>query len=493
MKQLGNKLLIIILIIGVVYRISLTLLAPPTVIVDDSGGISNSEPLANPFKMPLFYSALSVLPEQHILTLVLGVLTLPLLYLVCKEFFSERVSLYATLFLAFLPKHAYMGAVNTPIIATTFFGMLALYLMVLAQRKGFPALLLLGSGASAALGFLMDFPGIVVPGILFFYVLLQKEVPLKKRAKVLVIFLIPTILAVIWYVVTMLPLFGPMLAHTGTNEYFTQPYSPPEQALRFGAYSYFDFWWHARGFDTEAQVLSFIGSVTGVVPVFVWALTVWIVGTVVLSMMILVGIRLCRREWREDKHLLLLLWLGLYLLFWVAIMLLGGGIMTRHIHPIMIAVSVFFGIGMAKKDKKIVRILVVLSFLVVMGTSLVHAVYLHERVDAFYGPATEWIEDNVAQDDLLLVVEPPYPWEVTTRYNAVFATMEYIEKGAYNEADYIYVSSYKVGQDISERGDIANALLDALNESGRFEQVFYYKSKGFFSRDVWVRIYKNNG
>lgn len=490
-----NKILLIMVVIGAIYRLVLAGLAPPTTVVESPGEVlSRFETTEwNPFRMPLFYLILGALPEQHIFTLALGILTLPLLYLLCIEFFSEKISLYSVLFLALLPKHAYMGSTNTPIIAAIFFGLLSLYLLIRAERRGFPIKMVIASGVSATFGYLMDFPGIIVPGILLFYVFSRKQLTSKGKTRVIVVFLIPVLIAVAWHLISMQHLFGPMLENAGMTVYFSESYSPIEKTLRLGGYSYFDFWWHARGFDTEVQLLSFIGSVVKVVPIFVWALALWVVATVILGMLVLLGISSCLRKLEGGGVILLFLWLGFYLVFWVSIVLIGGGIMVRHIFPIIVAVSIFFGVGMARKDTKITRILVVSALSVLVLTSLIHAVYLNERVQAFYGPASEWIEKNIARDEKILAVGLPYPWGISMEYDLIYASGENIDEGIYEEVNYIYLSSYKVGQEGSGRDELVSHLLDILNESSRFELVFDYKSSGYFSKDVWVEIYKNYG
>jgi hypothetical protein len=129
---------------------------------------------------------------------------------------------------------------------------------------------------------------------------------------------------------------------------FTNPesYSLFEKIFWYNAYSFFDFWWHTRGFDRERGIEALINSLQGFLgslfPVYLFG---WAGITLILTSLIVAGISAWLYR-RRSVDLLFISWIVAYILLW-NYKNLGwtGGFQTRHVFPIFPAFCIAFGVG----------------------------------------------------------------------------------------------------------------------------------------------------
>ncbi|QZP37088.1 glycosyltransferase family 39 protein [Halobaculum magnesiiphilum] len=351
---------------------------------------------------------------------------------VCQRIFSSQISIIgAVAFYAFYPKIIVMSGRGLAEVASVAFVVIGVWLFLRAEASGQLISYLL-SGIAFTLAYLMFIPAVVV-GILFsifaaWRVFIYKRY-FKKGMIQVTTFIIPPFLTGISYLV-----FGPIrevigLFSSEQGSYFAYPlfinnYGPIERLARYTAYSYFDFWWHLRGFDTEQNILSTIDmllSFTGPLG------PIYLVGyfgiTIILSALIILGIRNLKGSSSiNGLRGLVLLWLGTYFILY-NLKNLGwiGVFQTRQIFPIFPAICIVFGSGLAAitgsrigegaskilssiDTRQAVTVCVLVLFIPLLINAGIHGVFLTDNFkEGKVQPANALIDSTDPNNDIVVL------------------------------------------------------------------------------------------
>lgn len=321
-----------------------------------------------PSRSPFYdvFSAILYIPTDPILgiravtvfSLLVSVLSVPAMFIVARRLFDYRVAVFSTIFYAFYPKLLVLTGQGFPEAAGT--GILVLSLFALIDRSG-SIRGTVSAGIGVTLAYLTYIPAVLF-GIYTGLFLIGQQVfsdglnlnGIRERFRSIIAYTIFP-----FAVGTLYILFGPVQKVFETASggggvggsyagIFVNPstYSPAEKTIRYIGYHFFDFWWHMRGFDGESGVLRIIqqtGNFLGH-----WSAVFflgWGVITVILSIVIVVGfIRMVNCRTRASVYIagILVLYIAVDTyrnLGW------AGGLQVRHILPIILPVSLCFGMG----------------------------------------------------------------------------------------------------------------------------------------------------
>jgi hypothetical protein len=143
--------------------------------------------------------------------------------------------------------------------------------------------------------------------------------------------------------------YGPLLNDLPDNysaPLFANEYTLLGKIARYPAYTFFDFWWHTRGFDNESGIIRIIANVKGLFgSLFPVYFIMWSLITVTLTTFIVFGlIRLSRQRGIVSRFMFF--WAVLYI---IVKLVENGGFtgtyQTRHLIPVFPAFVVAFGVG----------------------------------------------------------------------------------------------------------------------------------------------------
>jgi hypothetical protein len=290
---------------------------------------------------------------------------LPMFYLGVRELFDRRSALYALILFAFYPKILVMTAGALPEVASASFAAMSLYPLAKVVGGSGRRVSALG-GVLATLSFLMFDPAVAFLGLSMVYLYAARADSWFDKSAIdgqLLAFVTPGAVFGGLYLFV-----GPFASAirvgtggdagfgTGTRELFINPesLSLAEKAVRFVAYSYFDFWWHIRGFDTEGMILTFVGNIEGFLGA---SYPVLLAGWAALTLALTAGIVLGFTQLSRSHSLVsrfVLLWIASYVVLYL-LTNLGwlGAFQTRHVFPVFPAISIAFGVGAAQASELI--------------------------------------------------------------------------------------------------------------------------------------------
>lgn len=378
--------------------------------------ISNFEGY-KPSRMPFFdvFSAGLYIVFDNILgykaltlfTLSISCLSLPIFYSAVRRLFTEQVALPALTLFALYPKFLFLIGRGMPEAVAA--GFIAISLYGLARGLESEQIRWYTVAGFTALMAYMMFISAVLYGVIVAIFLYIRHIQSDKNVYHLIpqtsfwaFSILPGIVGVIYLI------YGPLETMIRTGgiskvSLFIDPtaYGLLEKAGRYFSYTYFDFWWHTRGFDTEVGIIPTITSLSN----FFGSLSLvyfsgWIVITGILSLIILYGLVLLIRQ-RKPTGLLIF---SIVLIYVVAFnyrnMGWAGAFQTRHVFPVFPAICVCFGIGaaqvIAKYDKRslssilpselpnmklVLNVTAILLLTVLVLNGGVQALILAEKVD----------------------------------------------------------------------------------------------------------------
>ncbi|MFX1519288.1 MAG: ArnT family glycosyltransferase [Promethearchaeota archaeon] len=192
-----NLFLIMLIILGLALRM-MHLDGPP--VWDEAYYITHSEEIKlNPFKHPVWgghpplYAYLlfgvhylfgSSIFAYRMLSVVLGTLTIIVVFYFGKLLYDETIGVFAAFILSILPPHVIMSRLIMMDIILTFFSILALYGWIAGEMKDSRILMIFGS-LSGVCAILTKEPGILIPIIFILWCLLQRKFSLYNALAVL--------------------------------------------------------------------------------------------------------------------------------------------------------------------------------------------------------------------------------------------------------------------------------------------------------------------
>jgi hypothetical protein len=145
--------------------------------------------------------------------------------------------------------------------------------------------------------------------------------------------------------------YGPLLSDLPDSysaSLFIDDYTLLGNTIRYIGYTFFDFWWHTRGFDNESGIIRLLTNVESLFgTLFPIYLIGWALITVTITVIIVFGlVRLSRQRGVVPRFVVG--WAGLYVLIklienagW------SGTFQTRHLIAVFPAFVVAFGVGVS--------------------------------------------------------------------------------------------------------------------------------------------------
>jgi hypothetical protein len=285
-------------------------------------------------------------------TLVLSVLSVPLFFAAVTWFFDRRVALFSTVFYGFYPKFVVFTAIGMPDAAAVSLLVVALYAIARGERTD-RVVWFSVAGVFALLAWLMQISAVLAAMLFTTYVYSWGIKGYDDR----ILNLVPNVKTVAVsapsFVVGVLfllfgPTFGEIRALTGRNYLFTtQAYSLAERAIRYIAHVHIDFWWHLQGWDSAGGLWLFVDLFRDL---FGWFFPLyaagWLLVTLTLTAIVVVGVATLAPNWRSRRSLLVLAWIAVYaVLFNVRNFGWSGSFRTYHVFALVPAVAIAFGLG----------------------------------------------------------------------------------------------------------------------------------------------------
>jgi len=322
--------------------------------------ISNFESY-KPSRMPFFdvLSAAVYLPVRDLLgyrgltlfTLLISCCSVPAFYSAARRLLEKRVALYGLILFALYPKQLFLVGRGLPESVSVACIVFSLYWLSKGLDHG--TLQSYGvAGVFALLAYLMFVPavlvGIGVTAFLYVRSVINEDryVPSPES----IVYATPSAIVGVLYL-----LFGPVrtLVETGginKVSLFVTPesYGVVEKTLRYLGYTFFDFWWHTRGFDQEAGIQPTIRSLIDffgpIAPLYILG---WVAVTGVLTVAVFAGV--WKLLW--NQRLVGILIVGILVIYvglfnyrnigW------AGAFQTRHVFPLFPFLCSAFGAGAA--------------------------------------------------------------------------------------------------------------------------------------------------
>lgn len=375
MNRLFSRRALAIILLGLIARIVIFWIYPPSwklhaafnvetlgvlkYISNFQGYKPSRMPFFDVFALAFYYPLSGVLGAKALSTfnMVVSVLSIPFFYLTAKKYITEVGAVFALTIFALYPKLIVMSVTGLPEVASVGFVVISLNFATVAveseDRKSRLRILSL-SGFFSMMSFLMYVPTVlysILLGLYIFKCTLSTYSPYSEKKAIIienVSYNIAPLIGGLSYA-----FFGPIrqvLNSVAANDLsvFTNPeaYSVIEKFFWYISYSYFDFWWHLRGFDRERGIRPLIGSLQSFLGEwFSLYISGWIGITLLLSILVLVGIVVLLKSERRGS-VLFATWIVAYVIVfnyknmgWV------GGFQTRHVFPIFPALAIAFGFG----------------------------------------------------------------------------------------------------------------------------------------------------
>lgn len=319
-----------------------------------------------PSRMPFFdvlaaasyavFSPLLGLKGLLVATVVLAVVAIAAFYLAVESLYGERVATPAAVLFALYPKFVTLTSTGLAEAASISFLALALYAFVHAREtdrlREYAT-----AGFLAASSFAMFTPA-VAAGVLLAALLYLEGVRTRLADRSVARALLPSdrlaaysaIPGVFGVVYLWVGPVSELLADVSADRLsvFVDPaaHSLASKVFWYLAYSFFDFWWHTRGFDRERGIRPLLNSLEGFLgPAFPVYMLGW--AAIALGLSLLVGVGIVRLlDRRRAVDVLLLAWIAVYVLAYNYKNLgFVGGFQTRHVSAVFPALCIAFGLG----------------------------------------------------------------------------------------------------------------------------------------------------
>lgn len=357
------------------------------------------------------------------------IIAIPSFYIAVSRLYNERIAVPAAILFALYPKYVVMTSSGLPEAASISFVAVTMYAFSAGRASNNPRHYLL-AGVFAMLSMSMFVSSVafaVILALFIYFTDVRDRLPMKSvlalipTRKQLAFSLVPGVFGVSYLI------FGPvssLLSDVSANRrsLFVDPsgYTFVEKLFRFHAYSFFDFWWHTRGFDREQGILPLLISLKRffgeLFPIY---LSGWIMITVGFTVIIVIGLVMAARR-RQSLDVFLLCWVLVYISAYLYKNLgFIGGLQTRHISAVVPALCVAFGIGTVQlmrwvrnqevrllssvQASKVISVLLIIGLSVLLVNGAVHgSIESHKQDEGITRPVMDVIE--IIGDDSVGVV-----------------------------------------------------------------------------------------
>lgn len=285
--------------------------------------------------------------------LIVSVVSLPYLYEAAKGLFNQRTAVFSLVLYAFYPKLLVLGAWGMAEVGTVGFIVFTLFAIERAinteQIEWY-----LSAGLFAALA------NITYLSTVMFIVCLSVGLYLRSLRRPPSFSIHQLVPDRKWWAYSFLPgifgllylRYGPLLSDLPDNysePLFIGDYTLLGNAVHYIGYTFFDFWWHTRGFDNESGIIRIINNIEILLgPLFSVYFIGWSLITVTITVIIVFGLIRLSRQRGFIPHFFVG-WAVLYVLVklienagW------SGTFQTRHLIAVFPAFVVAFGFGISR-------------------------------------------------------------------------------------------------------------------------------------------------
>jgi len=479
LKNNYTKLAILVIIVGILIRFILVI--PYHVAGDACWYLSAARFMAENFRIPLyehlgrgqpfwsppifhiiaamFYKIFSIFGSNaaefgiKLVSPIFGSLSLIFTYKIFRKIFDEKISLYALIFITFLPMSIDYGVFSYADSVLMFFVVASIYFALINR--------IFLSGLFLALASLTKYTGLcAIPVILYVIYIKNKKLFLKKSIMALAI---TGVLASPWYIRNWIYLNNPV--YPILNSVFG--------GIKMGAiYSGFDF---SRLLSINTIIVPFLetfgvpdGNVSHFtffnIPFLPLILILWLSGTLIFIIPIFFGFNI-----KRNKKNMALTWFGPYALAGILHTLNVGWSIARRILPAYPSLAFFWGKGLDNiaKKTKYKKIIFSLLTLIICGFVLTEFIKITLAANEwnFYEKDFEWVKLNTEENAIFMAGGQCLGYNLHRQ--VLYPSEENIVK-----SDYILVNqNFRVDKKAIISRDILN-LIDKKN----FKEVYQNKA-----------------
>lgn len=336
---------------------------------------------------------------------ILGLLTLIFVFKLVKRIANEKIALYTTSFMAFIPINVFLNYIIYLDGPVAFFAVASIYYLI--RRKFFMASLFVGLAGLANISFVALFPVCA-------YVLWReyKENIKNLSLSFLRFFSVVFIVSLPWYVRNWLTFGNPVWPwfrfFIGGADVINLPinqFSPSFDIVSTIVYSYLALFGVPDG---NYRTFFFFD-----IPFIKYLIVIWLIGTLVF-LVPLVFFRNKNEILHKKNFKIIIVWLISYLLYMILTSsVLSGVTYLRYALPALTAFAIFWSIGLFILNKKVNRLkkgrmlwIGIISVLVVIivgfSFSEIIKTKLAKKEWDRYKEDFEWIKENTPKESLML-------------------------------------------------------------------------------------------
>jgi len=361
---------------------------------DENIGRSRFEPF---WPSPLFHIAAaffySMLGEfgLKLTPFIFGSLSLIVSYLISRKFLNEKQTFYAALFMSFLPIGIDYSVLGYPESAIAFFTILSVYFAV--SKKFFL------SGMSAGLALLSKFTGFFAIPALLFLAYRNSKSKNEKIKNIAFVAIIPLVISLPWFIRNWVLLGNPIWPFL--NFIFN--------GLQQESYSNFSLVNFARPSTYIITYLGFFGVPDGQLKAFfffdvpyIWLLIlVFAIATFIFILPLFFGFK------KNNKYSFIYIFLASFAVLLLLFELNVRPAVSRIVLPAIFGLSIIYGIGMDKLQRKYAnagKILLMLTIAITVGFIAAEVVKFKLASDSWkaYNEDFDWVKANLPKNAVLL-------------------------------------------------------------------------------------------
>jgi 4-amino-4-deoxy-L-arabinose transferase-like glycosyltransferase len=429
-----TKISILVILTGIVLRIALASIYH--VSGDACWQLSNSIFIAENQKLPLFeqfgrdepfwapplfhlaaasiYGASSFLSTNlanfmiKMLSPILGSLTLVFFFLIARRLLDKKTAFYSVLFLAFIPLHIDYSVFSYVDGAVTFLAVLSVYFAVKNN--------IVSASITAGLAILTKYNGIFIVPVLL-YIIYSNNNNKKQLWNYTILFMIISgALGSIWFIRNWIFLGNPVWPFLNDIFIGFEVKSFAESGV--GSINFLNL------FSLNALVSIYLG-IFGVpdgnintlfffqIPYLKIFLALWLAGTIIFSIPILVGL-----VSKKLKHKnLLYIWLGSFIILILLYVLNASWSVARFLLPALPALAIIWAHGFVKIENKFIKLKKIIStvlILLIIGFALSLFLKIGFAANAwnFYNDDFEWVKSNTDKNSIFLSGSQCIPYNI---------------------------------------------------------------------------------
>jgi len=418
--------------------------------IAENGKIPLFEPIGRPvfWPPPLFHLIASSFYTFNIsiklISPIFGCLTLIYTFLTAKKLFNSKIAFYSIIFLSFIPIFLYHSSIPYMATMVCFFVTASAYHLLNNQ--------VLFSGIFAGLALSTKFTGFFIFPLSLTILVInysrKRSLFIKKTA----IFSISAFLfGSAWYIRNWIVFGNPLYPHLSflfkakAGTLFAESVSSPSILNLFDIHHYISMYLELFGVPAGNLGNLFLFNI----PFIGLFIAVWLIATFIFISLFLIGI--AKSKFKDQRTIILLVWVASFFLFAVMNIIINGGVWLRHSIPFLPAIAIFWALGLSfilSKSrailKKLIFIFIIICIIGFAGTEIVKASLVSGLWEE-YTPDFKWVSANTSKESIVLV-----PYGDCYAYNFNRFTEEYYSVPYVNSTrrlseeniSYIWVNQY---------------------------------------------------